>query len=235
MMVSQPQQGKKLFSRTLWAYLMATVFGGVVAGPPGALLSPLALAIANRKGEFITEKGQKITPITMWVAVGLVFTPLCWYLNTVTANKAPPAPVTATPPQAKPTATEAAKTQPKPVATKLETPPIVASPPAPSPVPIPARVDAPQSSQPVPFRFGQGDDAAALLERCSRPDRDYDSGKEVPRPVIVTRNMEYRSQGVRVWFAPRDWGWELMFFQDLVTGKGITPEEGMRRMGNTCR
>jgi len=72
--------GKKPFSETIFAYLIA--FGiGFVAPPLGPIASPLALFLSNRKGEHTNNKGQKITPQAMWMAGGVVITPILLVAN----------------------------------------------------------------------------------------------------------------------------------------------------------
>lgn len=83
-------QSSKPFAKTPLAYVLAVVFGAIAA-PIGLIASPLALCLSNLKGEHTNNKGQKITPLSMWIAAGVVFTPVCWILNqTMPSTPSPP-------------------------------------------------------------------------------------------------------------------------------------------------
>jgi hypothetical protein len=69
---------------------MAVVAGAIVA-PTGLIASPVVLLLSNLKGEYITKKGQKITPLASWIGAGVVLAPLCWVANqTMLNNPSPP-------------------------------------------------------------------------------------------------------------------------------------------------
>src|SRR5262249_2873529 len=81
-----------------------------------------------------------------------------------------------------------------------------------------------------PLTSGSMNDAELILTRCGPPDSDKSTENEQPRPMIPTRLIEYRRQGVKLVFAPgRDfylsapppYHWHLLGVRDLHTLRGI--------------
>ena len=83
------------------------------------------------------------------------------------------------------------------------------------------------------------DTAALLIKRLGPPDRDDSTAYDNPRPPIVTRFIEYRSQGVKIIFTPKaKYGeappysaWKAIGFIDLRKKKALTPEAAYARLG----
>lgn len=80
------------------------------------------------------------------------------------------------------------------------------------------------------------DDAAEIIRRLGKPDRDDSTEHDQPRPPIVTRFLDYTRRGVRVMLVPANpigspppYNWKLFGFVDLKTQKRLTPEEAARR------
>lgn len=86
-------------------------------------------------------------------------------------------------------------------------------------------------------------DMAAMAKKYGRPDVDFSTEKEKPRPLIVTRRWEYKKAGV-VWVFVADAAmgapppykqWLLMGAMDLKTKNKVTAEEADRRIAELKR
>jgi hypothetical protein len=85
------------------------------------------------------------------------------------------------------------------------------------------------------------DQAAEIIRRCGKPTIDDNTGHDRPRPIIVTRWIEYRKASVRFMFVPDAKatdpppyrGWKFVGAVDQQTNTQISLDEGMRRAG--CR
>ena len=82
------------------------------------------------------------------------------------------------------------------------------------------------------------DDMEFFISRYGKPDAVKSSENEKPRPLIVTRELLYKREGVKaVYFANVPVGtpppfskWTLMAFEDTRTSKVIPPNEVVGRM-----
>lgn len=85
---------------------------------------------------------------------------------------------------------------------------------------------------------GVRDDADLLISRCGKPDIDYSSANEHPRPPIPTRWLTYKKQRVKAVFAPLDqqvgalppYHWKLFGLADPKTGRPIELDDAVRSM-----
>lgn len=78
-------------------------------------------------------------------------------------------------------------------------------------------------------------DPAQLVAKYGKPDRVQSSENEKPKPLFITRLLEYRKAGVRIALLannkqPPYTHWKLMGFQNLKTKKVISQEEFERRI-----
>lgn len=76
----------------------------------------------------------------------------------------------------------------------------------------------------------------ALISRCGMPSKDESSENENPRPIIMTRILDYRKANVRFIFfpdsapdSPPPYRWKLSLMSDLK-GKGLTAKDVRRRL-----
>jgi hypothetical protein len=74
------------FMNSKWAYV-AAVAAGAIAGPLGIMISPFVLLLANIRGEYTDKQGNKMTPLAVWLAAGVVLTPACWIANQIMLNQ----------------------------------------------------------------------------------------------------------------------------------------------------
>jgi hypothetical protein len=82
---------------------------------------------------------------------------------------------------------------------------------------------------------------AELLRRCGKPDRDDSTAYDNPRPPIVTRFIEYRSKGLKIFYvadaqmgAPPPYsGWKLVGVIDIPANKAISLSDAQQRLVNT--
>jgi hypothetical protein len=88
---------------------------------------------------------------------------------------------------------------------------------------------------------GAEDQAAEIIRRCGKPTIDDNTGHDRPRPIIVTRWIEYRKAAVRFMFipdakasAPPPYkGWKFVGAVDQHTNTQVSLDDGLRRAG--CR
>ena len=78
-------------------------------------------------------------------------------------------------------------------------------------------------------------DPAELAAKYGKPDRVQSSENERPRPMFITRLMEYKKSGVRIALLANDKQppyahWKLMGLQDIKTNKVISLEEFEQRI-----
>lgn len=87
------------------------------------------------------------------------------------------------------------------------------------------------------------DDATHFISLFGKPDVDKSSESENPRPPIVTRQLIYKKENVRVVYLanvpagsppPYD-SWKLIGFQDQRTGAVLKPAEAVRRLEHRRR
>lgn len=73
-------------------------------------------------------------------------------------------------------------------------------------------------------------DPSEIVAKYGKPDRVQSSEKERPKPMFITRMMEYKKAGVRASLLANDkeppyTHWKLMGFQDVKSNKVISLEE----------
>lgn len=98
-----------------------------------------------------------------------------------------------------------------------------------------------ESVRPRPFAFAKGDDVGTLIARCGTPDADVSSADEVPRPLVVTRILTYRTPHLKAVYVPDRNGpppyasWRLVMLVTDDGGRQLSLEEGGERVAATCR
>jgi len=82
------------------------------------------------------------------------------------------------------------------------------------------------------------DDLSLFTSKFGQPDQVKSSEYEKPRPPIVTKQLIYKKENVRVVYVPDApvgspppyQGWKLLGFQDQKTNQVLKAEEVARRM-----
>lgn len=72
-------------------------------------------------------------------------------------------------------------------------------------------------------------DPSEVVAKYGKPDRVHSAENERPRPMIITRQMEYRNAGVRVALLSNDTSppfrhWKLLGYQDIKTNAVLSQE-----------
>ena len=82
-------------------------------------------------------------------------------------------------------------------------------------------------------------DATSMISKCGVPDDDYSNENEDPRPILMARTLEYKSQNIRFLFMPSDdtkagnlppYHWTLSMVLDTVTNEPLDIQIALRRM-----
>jgi len=97
---------------------------------------------------------------------------------------------------------------------------------------------APTDASITPSAPAPHDDLSLFISKFGEPDRVESSENETPRPPIVTKQLIYGREGVRVVYvvdgevggAPPYKKWKLLGFQDDRTGAVLQPAEAMARL-----
>ncbi len=79
------------------------------------------------------------------------------------------------------------------------------------------------------------DDLTTFTCRYGTPDEDYNSANEKSKPLVITRMLTYKKEGVRAVYVPQTKQppfekWTLVAFQDPMTKERISLEEVIKRM-----
>jgi hypothetical protein len=93
----------------------------------------------------------------------------------------------------------------------------------------------------------EGISPSSLLSKCQKPDTDYSSENEKPRPVFLTRQITYQEPRLGIIYVgtslPRDFPgavsivdneWKLLGFTDPVEDKKLSQVEAAVRLVSVC-
>jgi hypothetical protein len=94
----------------------------------------------------------------------------------------------------------------------------------------------------------EGSSPSSLLSKCQRPDTDYSSENEKPRPIFLTRQLTYQGPRLRIIYVgtslPQDFPgavsivdnkWKLLGFTDPVGERKLSQDEAAARLVSVCR
>jgi hypothetical protein len=82
-------------------------------------------------------------------------------------------------------------------------------------------------------------DATSMIAKCGPADEDYSSENENPRPLLLVRTLEYKSQNIRFVFMPPGdtkvgatppYRWTLSAVLDTVTNEPLDIQIALKRM-----